>query len=202
MPKLNQEYFDVLKKYIETFYTEYDKAPTIREIESGTKIPRATAQRYLEKMRDNGEIEYSGFRGVSTPTMQKLRQENSSLIGLVGTVACGEPIFAEENISDYFRLPTSIVGSGNFFLLKAKGDSMIDAGIDDGDLILIRQQNYADKGQIVVALIEDEATLKRYYPEPENRRIRLHPENKSLDDIFVEDIIIQGVAIKALKDLT
>ena len=78
---------------------------------------------------------------------------------------------------------------------------MVEAGIDDGDLVLIRQQNYADEGQIVVALIEDDATLKRFYPEPENRRIRLHPENSHMEDIYVPMCEIQGVAVKVLKDL-
>ena len=78
---------------------------------------------------------------------------------------------------------------------------MIDAGIDNNDLVIIRQQNYADPGQIVVALVENEATLKRYYPEPRNKRIRLHPENKKLEDIYVDNCLIQGVAVKIIKDL-
>ena len=78
---------------------------------------------------------------------------------------------------------------------------MIDAGIDDGDLVLIRQQSTAEEGQIVVALMEDEATLKRFYTEPENGIIRLHPENHTMEDIIVENCIIQGVAVKVLKDL-
>ena len=78
---------------------------------------------------------------------------------------------------------------------------MIEAGIDDGDLVLIRQQNTADVGQIVVALMEDEATIKRFYPEPENHRVRLHPENSRMEDIYVDNCEIQGVAVKVLKDL-
>ena len=94
---------------------------------------------------------------------------------VLGSVSCGVPKFAEENIEEYVRLPVALFGRGEFFILRANGDSMIEANIDDGDLVLIRQQNYADEGQIVVALMEDEATLKRYYPEPEKRRVRLHP---------------------------
>ena len=74
-------------------------------------------------------------------------------------------------------------------------------GIEDGDLVLIRQQNYAERGQIVVALVEDDATLKRYYPDPENNRVRLHPENSRMEDIYVDSCQIQGVAVKVLKDL-
>ena len=120
---------------------------------------------------------------------------------ILGKVSCGVPKFAEENIEEYVRLPVALFGRGQFFILRANGDSMIEADINDGDLVLIRQQNYADEGQIVVALMDDEATLKRYYPEPENQRIRLHPENCQMDDIFVSDCIIQGVAVKVLKDL-
>ena len=78
---------------------------------------------------------------------------------------------------------------------------MIDAGIDDGDYVVIRQQDTADPGQIVVALLEDEATLKRYYPEPEKKRVRLHPENEAMDDIIVKHCDIQGIAISVIKSL-
>ena len=78
---------------------------------------------------------------------------------------------------------------------------MIEAGIDDGDLVLIRQQSAADEGQIAVALVDNTATLKRFYPEPENKRIRLHPENKAMKDIYVKSCEIQGVAVKVFKDL-
>ena len=120
---------------------------------------------------------------------------------ILGKVSCGVPKFAEENIEEYVRLPVALFGRGQFFILRANGDSMIEADINDGDLVLIRQQNYADEGQIVVALMDDEATLKRYYPEPEKQLIRLHPENSRMDDIYVSDCIIQGVAVKVLKDL-
>ena len=148
-------------------------------------------------MCDDGIIEYSGYRTMtSTKTkMQAVR------VPVLGTIACGIPKYAEENIEEYVRLPVALFGQGNFFILRAYGDSMVEAGIDDGDLVLIRQQNYADEGQIVVALIEDDATLKRFYPEPENRRIRLHPENSHMEDIYVPMCEIQGVAVKVLKDL-
>ena len=106
------------------------------------------------------------------------------------------------NIEEYVQLPTAIFGKGDFFLLRASGDSMIEAGIDDGDLVLVRHQDHADPGQIVVALIgEDEATLKRFYPEPSKGIIRLHPENQVLDDIIVENCSIQGVAVHVVKAL-
>ena len=121
---------------------------------------------------------------------------------VLGVISGGIPKFAEENIEEYIRLPVSLFGTGKFFILRAYGDSMIEVGIDDGDLVLIRQQETASAGQIVVALINNEdATLKRYYPEPEKHRVRLHPENSRMDDIIVPDCAIQGVAVKVLKDL-
>ena len=96
----------------------------------------------------------------------------------------------------------ALFGKGNFFLLRANGDSMIEAGIDHGDLVLVRCQDHAEPGQIVVALIgDDEATLKRFFPDPSKGTIRLHPENSRLDDIIVEHCLIQGVAVHVLKDL-
>lgn len=162
---INPDKFSSIKKCIEDYYIKNDKAPTVREIEAITKISRASVQRYLQIMRDNGEISYNGFRGVETGLMQKLKQDKSNLVGLVGSIICGEPAFAEENIEEYFRLPTSLFGQGEFYLLHAKGDSMIDAGIDSGDLVLIKKQSTAKSGDIIVALIDEETTLKRYFPE-------------------------------------
>ena len=126
----------------------------------------------------------------------------SNRVPLLGAVSCGIPKFAEGNIEEYVQLPTALFGKGDFFLLRASGDSMIEAGIDDGDLILVRHQDHADPGQIVVALIgEDEATLKRFYPEHSKGIIRLHPENSALDDIIVENCAIQGVAVHVMKSL-
>ena len=186
---------------IEKFVCDYtDKtgiSPTMQEVADSVGSSKATVQRYIAQMCDDGIIEYSGYRTMtSTKTkMQAVR------VPVLGTIACGIPKFAEENIEEYVRLPVALFGQGNFFILRAYGDSMVEAGIDDGDLVLIRQQNYADEGQIVVALIEDDATLKRFYPEPENGIIRLHPENHTMEDIIVENCIIQGVAVKVLKDL-
>ena len=144
-------------------------------------------------------LERDRRRGIRTKEMKDEGEMIS--VPVLGKVSCGEPKFAEENIEEYVKLPVTLFGSGDYFLLRANGDSMIDAGIDNSDLVLVRQQNYADAGQIVVALGEDEATLKRWYPEPENRRIRLHPENSEMEDIYMESCVIQGVAVKVIKDL-
>ena len=100
----------------------------------------------------------------------------------------------------YF-LPVSMFGKGSFYILRADGDSMIEAGIEDGDMVIIRQQDAAEEGQIVVALVGDEATLKRYYLDKPRRRVRLHPENSSMQDVFVDNCVIQGVAVHVIKAL-
>lgn len=190
---------NIIISFIENFFEEHGSSPTMREIEKGTGISKSTVQRYLVEMDKEDMLSYEG-RSIST-TKTKKHSDGFVSVGLVGNIACGEPNFAEENIEEYFRLPSSLIGNGEFYFLRAFGQSMIEAGIDEGDLVLIRKQDIARKGDIVVALVEDETTLKRYYPEPENRRIRLHPENSSMEDIYVNDCIIQGVAVKVLKDL-
>jgi len=200
MRSKNEEYLHLIEAYINDYKEKNGSAPTVREIESGIGLSKATVSRYLSYMRDNGMIDYAGHRNITTKEGRKTRDE-SVKVPVLGSVSCGVPKYAEENIEEYVRLPIALFGRGQFFILRANGDSMIDADIYDGDLVLIRQQNYADEGQIVVALMEDEATLKRYYPEPESHRVRLHPENEALEDIYVSDCIIQGVAVKVIKDL-
>ena len=200
MRSKNKEYFTLIEKFIDEYREKHGAAPTLREIESGIGLSKTTVSRYLSYMRENGMLDYDSHRNIRTREFQRTREE-SVMVPVLGCVSCGVPKFAEENIEEYVRLPIALFGRGQFFILRANGDSMIEANIDHGDLVLIRQQNYADEGQIVVALMDDEATLKRYYPEPENRRVRLHPENKQMDDIFVDNCVIQGVAVNVLKDL-
>lgn len=186
-----------IEKFVSDYTDSNGISPTMQEVADGVGSSKATVQRYIAQLCDDGILDYSGYR-----TMTSTKTKAAAIrVPVLGTIACGIPKFAEENIEEYVRLPVSLFGKGNFFILRAYGDSMIEAGIDNGDLVLIRQQNYADEGQIVVALMEDEATLKRFYPEPKKHRIRLHPENSRMDDIYVDNCEIQGVAVKVLKDL-
>ena len=197
----NAEYFDLLERYIDNYRENKGVAPSLREIETALGISRSTVSRYLSFMREKGMIEYEGPRRINTREAQITKNECVK-VPVLGVVSCGIPKFAEENIEEYIRLPVALFGRGNFFILRADGDSMIEANIESGDLVLIRQQSTADPGQIVVALIDnEEATLKRYYPEPENYRVRLHPENRTMKDIYVPDCVIQGVAVKVVKEI-
>lgn len=186
-----------IEKFVSDYTDSNGISPTMQEVADGVGSSKATVQRYIAQLCEDGILHYSGYR-----TMTSTKTKAAAIrVPVLGTIACGIPKFAEENIEEYVRLPVALFGKGNFFILRAYGDSMIEAGIDNGDLVLIRQQNYADEGQIVVALMEDEATLKRFYPEPKKHRIRLHPENSRMDDIYVDNCEIQGVAVKVLKDL-
>lgn len=201
MQHKNAEYFKRMENFIDKFTAEYSVSPTSQQISEGTGLSPATVSRYLKVMREENVLDYGGVRNITTRRERQIRSKTYNFVPVLGAVSCGVPKFAEENVEEYVKLPASLFGKGDFFILRANGDSMIGAEIDDGDLVLIRQQNTAEPGQIVVALMEDEATLKRFYPEPENHRVRLHPENPEMRDIYGDNVIIQGVAVKVIKGL-
>lgn len=123
------------------------------------------------------------------------------LLTVFGYIPCGSPNFIDDNIEGYLEIPKSMLGQGDFFVLRAKGDSMIDAGIKTGDLIIIKKQPTAEDGQIVVARLGNNVTLKKYYKLKTDKQIMLHPENEKYDDIVIKDCDIMGVAVKIIKDL-
>ena len=189
-----------IKKSIEKAYEENGRSPSVRQIAKEVGCSYSTVSRYIKEMVERGIIARSSGE-YETEVISKMNIDTVP-VAVVGSVSCGPLTFAEENIEEYIKLPTSLLGQGKFFILHASGQSMIGAGIEDGDLVVVRQQPTAEPGQIVVALVEDEVTLKRFYPDPENGCVRLHPENKRLKDIIVDDCQIQGVAVKVLKDLS
>lgn len=199
MRKRSTELMNHIIEFVEQYYLENSSSPSVRVIADEFGIGVSTAYRYLLEMDERGLISYDGKR-ISNARIEKL-SSNSGVIraAVVGSIACGIPNLAEENIEEYVSLPRSMFGNGEFFILRANGESMIDAGIETGDLVVIRKQSCAEDGQIVVALVEDETTLKRLYRE--NGKVRLHPENRDMEDIIVDDCIIQGVAVKVIKDL-
>ena len=194
-----EEYFSAIERFIDV-YREANGgiAPTTYDIADGIGLSQSSVAKYLKAMRDSGRVRYSGHRSVLTKRGAAY-EAPSVYVPLLGAVSCGLPKLAEENIEEYVKLPVSVLGRGSFFALRAKGDSMINAGIDDGDLVLVRQQDTAEYDQIVVALVDDEATLKRF--RPENGIFRLHAENPAYEDIIAESCLVQGVAVKVVKDL-
>ena len=199
MRRRNVELMNCIIEFAEQYYLENSSSPSVRVIADKFGIGVSTAYRYLLEMDERGLITYDGKR-ISNDRIEKLNS-NSGVIraAVVGSIACGIPNLAEENVEEYVSLPRSMFGDGEFFILRANGESMIDAGIETGDLVVIRKQACAEDGQIVVALVEDEATLKRLYRD--KGKVRLHPENRAMDDIIVDDCIIQGVAVTVIKDL-
>lgn len=196
-------YYAEIKNFINAYWEQNNCAPTTREIAAGTHIPKSTVGRYIAEMRDKGEIEYDGHRNFRTR-----EQMNRAVAGvpLVGSIACGLPKLAEQRIEDYVYLPQDMLGSGKFYLLRAKGDSMINIGIHTGDLVLIREQPTAEYGQVVVAQVGDEdATLKTYRPDLGNGIVVLHTENDELEDIVVDvtntSLSIQGIATDVIHRL-
>ncbi len=163
---------------------------SIQNYESGSRMPNSLEiTERIARVLDVSAAYLLGEEEETTPVM------------LLGEIACGPFNFGEENILETYRFPKAFTGEGEFFLLRTFGESMIDAGIEPGDLVMIRQQNTARPGDIVVVSVGDETTLKRYYPEPEKHRIRLHPENESMEDMYVTECVIQGVAVKVIKDI-
>lgn len=184
---------------IDEFYAQKGRTPTVRELGDIVGISHTTIIRYLQDMNERGMLEYEGGR-IMTERIAKSK-ENSVSIPLIGSISCGQPLLSEESVESYIRIPTEWLGTGDYFLLRANGDSMVDAGIDDDDIVIVRKATDANDGDIVVALVDNENTLKRLYRDEKRRKIILHPENPNYEDIEVDSCEIQGVAIKVLKDL-
>ena len=184
-------------EYIEDYYIDHNASPSTTRIAEQMGIGRGTAHKYLVEMDERGMLSYQG-RNITTARTEKMHT-STFRAAVVGDISCGLPNIAEEHIEEYVSLPESMFGSGEFYILRAHGESMIEAGIDPGDLVVIRRQETAENGQIAVVLVDEEATLKRLYVEDD--RVRLHPENSEMEDFYVDHCIIQGVAVKVIKDI-
>lgn len=201
MRSKSNELMNRIIEFIDNQYNNTGIIPTMREIAAELNISAGCVSNYIEAMKNKGLIK-GGKLSRSYITNNMSKKENSiKHIPVVGTIACGSPLLAEENIERYLPLPNEFLKSGNHFILKAHGDSMINAGINNGDYVVVKQQETAENGQIIVALIENEATLKRYFLDNENKKIRLHPENPKMEDMYFDNIIIQGIAVKVIKDI-
>lgn len=200
MQTKKQDLTNKIKHFIEEYYGQYGTSPTIRCIAENVGCSKSNVSIYIDYLKEQGLMEI-GENGYETD-VTKSTDTKVVAVPKLGYVPCGPLSKEYECIDGYIRLPASFVGNAkSCFLLTATGNSMIDVGINDGDLVLVRQQNEANYNDIVVALVENEVTLKRFRPDPENKRIILHPENKRMKDIIVKECKIQGVAIKVIKDL-
>lgn len=200
MQTKKQDLINKIKHFIEEYYGQYGTSPTIRCIAENVGCSKSNVSIYIDYLKEQGLMEI-GENGYETD-VTKATDTKVIAVPKLGYVPCGPLSEEYECIDGYVRLPASFVGNAkSCFLLTATGNSMIDVGINDGDLVLVKQQNEANYNDIVVALVENEVTLKRFRPDPENKRIILHPENKRMKDIVVKECKIQGVAIKVIKDL-
>ncbi len=196
MKTLNKDTLQKVREFNVEYQQEYGNTPSYRQIMNALKLGSlATVRRYVMELESQGVLKRSEI-GKIIP-MPKLRKGNVVLAPLVGSIACGIPNPSEENYEDTYALPTDIFGSGKLFMLHAEGNSMTEAGISPGDLLVLRKQSCADDGEIVVALVDGETTLKRLYRR--NGKIVLHPENRQMKDIIVDDCDIQGVLVSCIK---
>ena len=170
--------------------------PSVREICEAVHLKSTSSvHSHLETLEKYGYIRRDPTKPraieIVDDGFQMVRRETSS-IPIIGTVAAGQPIFAQQNIEGYFPIPADFIpsGTGDTFVLKVKGESMINVGIFDGDQIFVQQCSNVRNGDIVVALVDDSATVKTFYKE--NGHIRLQPENDTMDPIIVQDCMILG----------
>ncbi len=198
--KISSKQLEILE-YIKSETLLKGYPPTVRDICEAVKLKStASVHAHLAKLEENGYIR----RDPSKPRAIEIIDDEFALsrrecaqIPIVGRVAAGEPILAEQNIQDYFPIPTDMLPNAQVFMLVVHGDSMINAGIFDGDKVLVKQTNTASNGDMVVAMIEDGATVKTFYKE--DGHIRLQPENPDYDPIIVPTCTILGEVIGVFR---
>lgn len=196
MRTLNENTLNIMREYIVQYQKEHGVSPSYRMIMKALKISSLSmVQKYVMALERTGQIERTNIGNIETPLRWK--KQGSTMAPLVGDIACGDPTEEESNIEENIELPNAIFGGGELFMLRAKGDSMINAGIKKGDLLVIRKQPTAQDGEIVVALTDGKNTLKRIFHR--QGHVILHPENPKFKDIVTRDCHIQGVLVSCIK---
>lgn len=203
--------------FIRTYSTEHGYPPSVREIGAAVGLASpSTVHMHLKVLEEHGLIRRDSKKPRTIEVVDKQASSaddqlpqasvsqdvdrNLISLPLVGRVAAGTPILAEQNVEETLTLPTSIVGDASSFILRVRGESMINAGIFDGDYIVVKEQRDAHNGEIVVALIDDSATVKTFYRERD--RVRLQPENDSMDPIYVDDPVILGRVTALIRSIS
>lgn len=188
--------------YIEQEIKTRGYAPSVREIGEAVGLKStSTVHGHLIRLEKKGLLHRDAMKpramGLSFSSLPPAENVTLREIPVIGRVAAGTPIFAEENVEETLILPEDIVGHGDVFILRVRGESMIQAGIMNDDYIVVHKQPDANNGEIVVALIEDEATVKRFYKE--NGHIRLQPENDTMEPIIVPTVMILGKVVSLIR---
>ena len=197
----------ILKKEIYDFVNgwkrDYGTSPSLKKIADQMQVSRTTVYRYLKEMSEDGVLDYYG-EGIDTKELNGTNMNLAPAI-IVGSIPCGEAQSEEQYVEAYVNLPTALFGKGEFYILRAKGDSMEDAGITEGDLVIILRQPTAEVGDIVVALDDEQQnTLKRFAGFDEKGRAILEYMNEDVysgKQIIVKELTVQGVAKHVLKSL-
>ena len=204
--------------FIRSYSEEHGYPPSVREIGAAVGLASpSTVHMHLKVLEEHGLIKRDSKKPRTIEVMDKqdapsadggqplarVSQDPSANVislPLVGRVAAGTPILAEQNVEETLTLPTSIVGDSSSFILRVRGESMVNAGIFDGDYIVVKEQHDAHDGEIVVALIDDSATVKTFYRE--DGRVRLQPENDRMEPIYVKNPVILGRVTALVRSLS
>lgn len=194
--KISAKQQEILE-YIKSEILDKGYPPSVREICDAVHLKSTSSvHSHLETLERNGFIRRDPTKPRAIEIMDdvfNLVRREVVNVPLVGTVAAGQPLLAEENIESYFPIPVEMLPNKETFMLRVKGESMINAGIFDGDRVIIQQQSHAENGEIVVALIDDSATVKRFFKE--DGRYRLQPENDTMEPIYADKVEILGKVI-------
>ena len=198
--KISAKQQEILE-YIKETILKKGYPPSVREICEAVHLKSTSSvHSHLETLEENGYIR----RDPTKPRTIEILDDNFNLtrremvnIPVLGTVAAGQPILAQENIENYFPIPAELLPNQQTFMLRVKGDSMINAGIFNGDQIIVAQQETAENGEIVVALLDDSATVKRFFKE--NGHFRLQPESDAMEPILTDSVQILGKVIGLMR---
>ena len=186
-----------IMEYIEKYIEDNGYAPSVREIGDAVELKStSTVHGHLTRLEKKGLLHRESMK---PRTIEVTREDKPHMVKLplLGKVAAGVPILAEENAEGYMTLPDSIAGAGDHFILEIRGESMITAGIMNGDYVVVKRQHTAQNGDIVIAMIDDEATCKRYFKEPD--RIRLQPENPRMRPFYARSVTSLGKVVAVYR---
>lgn len=198
MKTLDKDKLQEVLQFIKRYQATNGRSPSLRIIMKEMRFSGfAIVQRYVSKLESNGWIEKTDLGGIAIP--ENLRLDTTTKAPVVGEIACGDPIEAIENIAAVVDLPEFLFGKGKFRVYRAKGDSMIGLGIHNGDWIVARPCNTANDGDVVIAIVENSATVKKFYKG--TNKIVLHPENPDYKDIIVDNCIIQGIVKTVIHNI-
>lgn len=187
-------------EYIKSEIQTKGYPPSVREIANAVGLKStSTVHGHLQRLEKRGLIHRDAMkpRAMEVVGDPNFARNSTTAVPVVGRVTAGQPILAEENLEDYVSIPDIMLGDGDHFILLVRGESMIEAGILDGDYIVVRRQQEANNGEIVVAMIDDSATVKRFYKE--NGHFRLQPENHTMEPIFADHVTILGKVVSLYR---